>query len=191
MPASIAKLEDLSVESTLDSSQLHNIRVELELVTIAITALSKVDPLEIGLIAQELQVESIVAEWLHEWHDSQSTPPQQLDIDQIRSIILIVHHLARQYQLVVRQNMNYWQQIVRSDRLPLESPALAEYISNFIKTYQTRFPAETRYSIEALSQAALNLLIELLFYGTANGHQRLWGALLQRSHSTATPPKPT
>jgi hypothetical protein len=191
MPASTAQWDDLSIESQLDSSRLPKIIIELELVTIAVVALAQIDRLEIWQTAQELQVESMAIEWLHEWPDLQSPPTKPIDFPQIQARIAIVSHLAHKYQTVVRQNMNYWQQIVQVDRLPLESPALADYMGNFIKIYQTRLGAETMPSLEALSQAALNLLIELLFYGNTSGNHRLWGTLLQRSHSTDTPPKPT
>jgi hypothetical protein len=185
MPASTAQWDDLSIESQLDSSRLPKIIIELELVTIAVVALAQIDRLEIWQTAQELQVESMAIEWLHEWPDLQSPPTKPIDFPQIQARIAIVSHLAHKYQTVVRQNMNYWQQIVQVDRLPLE------YMGNFIKIYQTRLGAETMPSLEALSQAALNLLIELLFYGNTSGNHRLWGTLLQRSHSTDTPPKPT
>ncbi len=191
MPASTAKWDDLSIESPLNSSQLHQISLELELVTIAIAALTRIDRVEIEQIAQELQVVSTIADWLNEWPDRQISSSQQIDLAQIRSRISIVHHLAQKYQTVVRQNMNYWQQIVQFNRLPVESPALADYIDNFINIYQTRLDREIIHSTEELSQAALNLLIELLFYSSTNGHLRLWNALLHRSHSTSTPPKPT
>ena len=191
MPASTTKWNNVEIESQLDSAQLHQISIELELVAIAIVALTQIDRLEVWQVAQELHLESMVAEWLPEWPQRQSPPTKPLDLDRIQARISIVSHLAHKYQTIVRQNMNYWQQIAQVDRLPLESPALAEYIGNFIKIYQTRLATETMPSVEALSQAALNLLIELLFYGSASGYQRLWGALLQRSHSADTPPKPT
>jgi Protein of unknown function (DUF3038) len=191
MPASIAKLDDLSVVVPLDSAQLHNINLELELVTVAIVALAQVDQLEIGQIAQELQVEPLVADWIAQWPDHQFTHHQQLDLEQIRSLVLVVDRLTHHYQAVVRQSVSDWQHMTQANRLPLESPTLAEYIGNFIKIYQVRLGHEQTHSLEALSQAALNLLLELLFYSGTNGHQRLWQALLQRSHVATIPPIPT
>ncbi len=191
MPASIAKLDDLSVAAPLDSAQLHNINLELELVTVAIVALAQVDQLEIGQIAQELQVEPLVTDWIAQWPDHQFTHHQQLDLEQIRSLVLVVDRLTHQYQAVVRQSVSDWQHMTQANRLPLESPTLAEYIGNFIKIYQVRLGHEQAHSLEALSQAALNLLLELLFYSGTNGHQRLWQALLQRSHVATIPPIPT
>jgi Protein of unknown function (DUF3038) len=93
--------------------------------------------------------------------------------------------------MVVRQNMNYWQQIIQLDRLPLALPALAAQIENFIGIYQTSYVRATTKCFETFSQAALASLAELFFRSNENGQQRLWIALLQRAHSTTTPPKPT
>lgn len=188
MPGSIAKLDDLSVAAPLDSSQLHQLNLELELVTIAMVALAQVDQLEIGQIAQDLQVEPLVADWIATWPDRQFTRHHQLDLHQIRSLVLVVDRLAHQYQSVVRQSISDWQHLTQADRLAIESPSLAEYIGNFIKIYQVRLNAEQAHSLEELAQAALNLLLELLFYGGTNGHHRLWQALLQRSHAATIPP---
>jgi Protein of unknown function (DUF3038) len=190
MPASTAKWEDLPIDLPIDSDQLHKMNLELELVMIAITALAQIDRQEIGQIAEDLDVRSILADWLNEWPHAKFTVDKQLDPAQLRLLVSIVNRLAHKYQMVVRQSVTDWQQIVQVDRLPLESPSLAAYIGDFISIYQARLSDEARHSVESLSQAALNLLIELLFYGSNNGHQRLWQALLQRSHPTVIPPIP-
>jgi hypothetical protein len=201
MPASTAKWEDLSIEPSsrpanelqIDSDQQHKMNLELELVLIAITALAQIDRLEIGQIAKDIDVQAILTDWLQTWPHVKFTPARQLDLAQLRLLVSIVNRLAHKYQMVVRQAMTDWHQIVQVDRLPLESPSLAAYIDNFIIIYQVRLGDQTRdseatHSVESLSQAALNLLIELLFYGSSNGHQRLWQALLQRSQATVIPP---
>jgi Protein of unknown function (DUF3038) len=193
MPASTAKWEDWPIELQLDSDQLHKMNLELELVLIAITALAQIDRLEIGQIAEEIDIQSILFGWLQQWPQIKFTPDKQLDLPQLRLLVSIVNRLAHKYQMLVRQTITDWQQIVQVDRLPLESPSLAAYIDNFIIIYQVRLSEQTRdseatHSVESLSQAALNLLLELLFYGGNNGHQRLWQALLQRSQATVIPP---
>jgi Protein of unknown function (DUF3038) len=188
MPASTPKLDDLLVTSKLDSAQLNKITTELDLVAIAIVALTRVDRVKMQQTAQDLHLESIVSDWLNEWSLGRSIAGKQLDVQQLRALVLIINHLAREYQPLVRQNIIYWQQTIQSNLLPLQSPSLADYIGNFITTYQTRLGRETHQSFEALSDAALNLLIDLLFYSSPTGHQRLWSALLQRSHSRVVPP---
>jgi Protein of unknown function (DUF3038) len=182
MPASTPKLDDLSLKSKLDSSQLNQITTELDLVMIALAALVKIDRAEMTQIAQDLQLESSLVDWLNEWPIDRATAIEQLDLQQLRAIVLIANHLAQAHQTLVRQTIDDWQQTIQSAQLPLQSPSLATYIGNFITIYQTRFGRKTTHSFEALSAAALNLLIELLFYGSPKGHQRLWGAVLQRSH---------
>jgi Protein of unknown function (DUF3038) len=195
MPGSTAKWEDLPNELPIDLDQLHKMNLELELVMIAITALAQIDRQEIGQIANEIDIRQILSAWRKEWPHAKFTAVKQLNPEQLRLLASIVNRLACKYQMVVRQSVTDWQQILQVDRLPLESPSLATYINNFISIYQARLSDESRhaeaiYSLESLSQAALNLLIELLFYGGNNGHQRLWQALLQRSQATVIPPIP-
>jgi hypothetical protein len=196
MPASTTQWEDLPNEqSSLESDQLHKMNLELELVMIAITALAQIDRQEIGQIAKEIDVQSTLAAWRKEWPQAKFTAVKQLNLEQLRLLVSIVNRLACKYQMVVRQSVTDLQQILQVDRLPLESPSLATYINNFISIYQARLSDDTRhsdeiYSLESLSQAALNLLVELLFYGGKNGHQRLWQALLRRSQATVIPPIP-
>jgi hypothetical protein len=194
MPASTAQWE-LPIELPIDPDRLHKMNLQLELVMIAITALAQIDRQEIGQIAKEIDVRQILAAWRKEWPHAKFSVDKQLDPQQLQLLVSIVNRLAHKYQMVVRQSVTDWQQIVQVDRLPLESPSLATYINNFISIYQARLSDESRhseaiYSPESLSQAALNLLIELLFYGSNNGHQRLWQALLQRSQATVIPPIP-
>jgi hypothetical protein len=181
MPAT-AKWDDLSLKSTLDSSQLNKMTTELELVTIALAALTQIDRAEIRQIARDLQLESIISDWIEEWPSGRSTP-LQLDGDRVRALVLVVNHLAQEYQISIRRNIYYWQQTVEYNLLPLQSPSLADYIDNFITIYQARMGTANRQSFESLSETALNLSIELLFYSSPNGHQRLWQALWERSQS--------
>jgi Protein of unknown function (DUF3038) len=193
MPASNTKWEDLPIELPIESDQLHKMNLELELVMIAITALAQIDRLEIGQIAQDIDAQATLADWLQTWPQVEFAPARQLNLAQLQLLVSIVNRLAHKYQMVVRQTMTDWQQIVQVDRLPIESPSLAAYIDNFIIIYQVRLgdrsrDAEAIHSFESLSKAALNLLIELLFYGGNNGHQLLWQALLHRSQATVIPP---
>jgi Protein of unknown function (DUF3038) len=181
MPASTPKLDDLLLTSKLDPSQLQRITAELDAISIAIAALTQIDRLELRKIAQELQVEPIVSDWIDDWSIDRAGSHGQYNIQQIRALVLIFHYLARVHQPLVRRNINYWQETIQADRLPLQSPPLADYIGNFITIYQARIGRAGDLSFEELAQTALNLKIGLLFYGSPNGHQRLWTALLHRS----------
>jgi Protein of unknown function (DUF3038) len=182
MPASTPKLDDLLLNVKLDSSQLERITAELDAIIIAIAALTPLDRLQLQQISQDLQLEPLVSDWINEWSVDRRSAHGQLNIPQIRALVVIVNHLAQVRQESIRRNLQQWEQTVRYDQLPLQSPALADYIGNFITIYQARLGQNPNESFETLSVTALNLLVGLLFYGSPNGHKRLWVALIKRSH---------
>ncbi|WP_309739704.1 DUF3038 domain-containing protein [Chamaesiphon sp. OTE_20_metabat_361] len=183
MPASTPKLDDLFLTSKLDSSQLERITAELDVLVIAIAALTPLDRVRMQQVAHDLQLELLASEWINAWSVEQQRVSLQLNIQQVRAVVLMVNELARTHQDPIRRNLAHWQQTIHDDRLPLQSPALANYLDNFITIYQARANSGDAYeSFELLSVTALNLLVGLLFYSSSNGHQRLWAALLKRSH---------
>ena len=182
MPASTPKLDDLFLTSKLDSSQLERITAELDVLFIAIAALTPLDRVQMQQVAHDLQLELLASEWITAWSVEQQRVSLQLNIQQVRALVLIVNELARAHQDPIRRNLIYWQQTIDYDQLPLQSPALADYLGNFITIYQARVGRDAKESFELLSVTALNLLVGLLFYSSPNGHQRLWAALLKRSH---------
>jgi hypothetical protein len=182
MPASTAKWADLSLSCELSPSQLNKIVADVDSIAIALAALAQISELELRQTAQDLQLESLVLNWLNSWSSHQPPLPQQPNLDQIRALVLTISHLAQKYQASIRQNINnYWEQTIEYHHLPLQSPVLAEYISNFIQIYRERLGDVPELSIGVLSETSLALLIELLFYSSHNGHLRLWNSLLKRS----------
>jgi predicted transposase YbfD/YdcC len=184
MPASHAKLDDLSIESILELPQLNKVETELNLVAIAAMAISQVDRAGMMQLVRDLELESTkIADWIGESSARKSAHSSHLDTHQLRALVLIVHRLAADFQAQIRQNISNWQQTLKYNQLPLQSPSLADYIGNFITIYQTRIGNEADRSFEDLAETALNLLVDLLFYSSPNGHQRLWVALLQQARS--------
>lgn len=194
MPASTAKWDDLVLNTELDRQQLERMAENLETISIALVALTQVGKAEIEDAARDLHLEAsglapapnLVSEWIESWYLPPTQSLQQLDVRELRVLVLVISHLAQEYQTLIRRNISYWEQTIEYRQLPLQSPSLADYISNFIKLYQERGSKPTDLSIERLSDAALGLTIELLFYSSLAGHKRLWNALLQRSHLPAT-----
>jgi Protein of unknown function (DUF3038) len=187
MPASTPKLDDLLLNAPLASSQLAQIYTELNQIATGIAALTQVDRVELAKIARELQVETIVSDWIDDWSLDRAARQTHFTVLQVRAIVAIVNHLAQQHQSTIRQHLNYLHQTIEYQQLPIQSPALADYINNFITIDRVRFGSSTR-SLEVLETTALNVLLGLLFYSSPNGHQRLWTALLHRSHGSSVPP---
>ncbi|PSB58998.1 DUF3038 domain-containing protein [Chamaesiphon polymorphus] len=181
MPASNPKLDELLITSQLAPSHLYEIAREVDLVAIAIMAMTQLDRVALQQVARDLELDSIVSGWVENWPSNRNTYRSSIDIQLLRALVIILHHLAREHHSLLRRNISYWQKTNQYHQLPLQSPSLADYIGNFITMYQTRFGADNRESFETLTETALNLLIDLLFYSSPNGHQRLWNALLQRA----------
>jgi hypothetical protein len=194
MPASTAKWDDLVLNTELDRSRLERMAENLETIAIALVALTQIGKAEIAVAARDLHLEasglppapSLLSEWIESWSFYLTKSYQQLDVRELRALVLVISQLAQEYQTPIRRNISYWEQTVEYSQPPLRSPALADYVNNFIKLYQERNSKSTDLSIEDLSDTALALTIELLFYSSTAGHKRLWMALLQRSHLPAT-----
>jgi Protein of unknown function (DUF3038) len=188
MPASTPKLDDLLLDAPLSSSQLAQISRELNEIATGIAALTQIDRAELAKIARELQVEEIVADWVDDWSLDRAAHQTQFTVQQIRALVTIVNQLTQQHQSTIRQHLNYLHQTIEYQQLPIQSPALADYINNFITIDRVRFSRSTQ-SLALLETVALNVLLGLLFYSSPNGHQRLWTALLHRSHGSIVPPR--
>ncbi|WP_310488941.1 DUF3038 domain-containing protein [Chamaesiphon sp. VAR_69_metabat_338] len=187
MPASTPKLDDLLLDVQLSSSQLAQISTELNEIVTGIAALTQVDRVELAKIARDLQVEAIVSDWIDDWSLDRAARQTQFTVQQIRAVVTIVNQLTQQHQSTIRQHLNYLHQTIEDRQLPIQSPALADYINNFMTIDRVRSSRSTQ-SLELLETIALNVLLGLLFYSSPNGHQRLWTALLQRSHHSIVRP---
>jgi Protein of unknown function (DUF3038) len=187
MPASTPKLDDLLLNAPLASSQLAQISTELNEIATGIAALTQVDRVELAKIARDLQVETIVSDWIDDWSLDRAARQTQFTVLQVRAIVTIVNQLTQQYQATIRQHLNYLHQTIEYQQLPIQSPALADYINNFITIDRVRFGNSTQ-SLALLETIALNVLLGLLFYSSPNGHQRLWTALVHRSHGSIVRP---
>lgn len=193
MTASTVKWDDLVLNTELDRSQLERMAENLETIASALVALTQIGKTEIERAASELHLETsslpsatiMLSEWIESWSLPPTKSRQQLDVKELRVLVLVISYLAQEHQTLIRRNISYWERTIEYRQLPLQSPSLADYISNFIKLYQERSSKPVDLSIEDLSDAALGLTIELLFYSSPAGHKRLWNALLHRSHLPA------
>jgi hypothetical protein len=73
------------------------------------------------------------------------------------------------------------EQLAEQNREPHQAALLGDYLDTFSNTYQERMEDGDNVSPDLLTQLALKLLIDLLFYSGSNGHRRLWLALLERT----------
>jgi hypothetical protein len=122
------------------------------------------------------------------WRLRQSNPlrkgqggRKKLDIEEARSLVLIVCYLAKQHQELIRRAVGLLEQMAESNREPHQAALLGDYIDAFCNTYQERMEEDEQISTDLLNNLALKLLVDLLFYSAPGGHRRLWLALIDRS----------
>jgi hypothetical protein len=179
--------DELTVASQLDSTQLDNIKAQLDLVLLALEALANVGSDAILQAAATLDLTSIVADRVSLWRLRQSSPlrrgqgRKRLDVEEARALVLIICYLAKQHQELIRRAVALLEQLTEQNREPHQAALLGDFLDTFSNTYQERMEDGESTSPDQLTNLALKLLIDLLFYSAPNGSRRLWLALLDRS----------
>lgn len=178
----------LPLTITPDPSQLDNIKAQLDLVLLALEALVEIGSEAMLQAAIDLNVESMVADRVALWRLRQSSPlrkgqggRKKLDVEEARALVLIACHLAEAHQELIRRAVTLLEQVTEQNREPHHISLLGDYLDRFNNTYQDRMEDGESTSPGMLTNLALKLLIDLLFYSAPNGSRRLWLALLDRT----------
>ncbi|NJL84022.1 MAG: DUF3038 domain-containing protein [Chloroflexaceae bacterium] len=181
-------LEDLPVSQPPDAHQLDNIKAHLDLILLALEALAGIGSDAILKTAQKLNLQSVAGDRVGLWRLRQSNPlrkssggRKKLDVEEARSLVLIACYLARENQELIRRAVTLLEQMAAQHQEPHQTALLGDYLDAFCNAYQERMAETQQLSSPDLSQLAYKLLIDLLFYSAANGHRRLWLALLDYS----------
>ena len=171
-------------------AQLDNIKTHLDLVLLALECLADIGSEAILRTAEELGLESVVADRVSLWRLRQSNPirksqggRKKLDVEEARSLVMIICHLAKTHHELIRRAVALLEQLAEQNRAPHEASILGDFIDTFCNTYQERMEDGDTTSPDLLTHLALKLLIDLLFYSGPSGHRWLWLALLDRSVS--------
>ena len=171
-----------------DSTQLDNIKTQIDLVLLALESLAGIGSEAMLQAASALNLESKIPDRVTLWRLRQSNPlrkgeggRKKLDIEEARSLVLIACFLAKQHQELIRRAIDLLEQAAQNDSEPHRTAMLGDYLDAFNNTYQERMEDDRNISTDKLTQLALKLLVDLLFYSSPGGHRRLWLALLDRS----------
>ena len=171
-----------------DSTQLDNIKTQIDLVLLALESLAGIGSEAMLQAASALNLESKIPDRVTLWRLRQSNPlrkgeggRKKLDIEEARSLVLIGCFLAKQHQELIRRAIDLLEQAAQNDSEPHRTAMLGDYLDAFNNTYQERMEDDHNISTDKLTQLALKLLVDLLFYSSPGGHRRLWLALLDRS----------
>ena len=171
-----------------DSTQLDNIKTQIDLVLLALESLAGIGSEAMLQAALALNLESKIPDRVTLWRLRQSNPlrkgeggRKKLDIEEARSLVLIACFLAKQHQELIRRAIDLLEQAPQNDSEPHKTAMLGDYLDAFNNTYLERMEDDRNTSTENLTQLAFKLLVDLLFYSSPGGHRRLWLALLDRS----------
>jgi hypothetical protein len=179
--------EEFPLAKTPDSRQLDNIKAHLDLILLALESLAGISSEGMLKAAQQLHLERVIGDRVELWRLRQSNPlrkssggRKKLDVEEARAIVLIICHLAKQHEELIRRACLLLEQVVEQNQEPHRIALLGDYLDTFCNTYQERMEEGENVSPDLLYQLAFKLAIDLLFYSAPNGHRRLWLALLDR-----------
>jgi hypothetical protein len=178
------KWRELTSLKTPKNQELGKIKYHIELVFLALEAIANISSEEIIQAAQDLHLESMIGDRLTLWRLRSSNPKRKttggrkkLDVEEARSLVLIICHLANQHQELLRRAVSLLEQVTEQHEPPHQTALLGNYLDRFINFYQERIANPQNISSESLADLAWKLLGDLLFYSGHNGHRLLWGAI--------------
>lgn len=187
-PSPAPSWQDLTLPRMPTAGQLDNIKAHLDLVLLAIEALTGLGSEAMVAAAMTLKLEGAVGDRIALWRLRQSNPlrkssggRKKLDVEEARALVLITCYLAQKQQELIRRAVTLLEDMTAQGRPPHQAALLGDYLDTFSNTYQERMDASTIVTAEMLAQLAFKLLIDLLFYSAPNGHRRFWLALLDRA----------
>lgn len=176
---------------------LQNIKTHLDLLLLALESLTAIGSEAILQAARDLQLQ-LASDRVNLWRLRQSNPlrkgsggRKKLDVEEARALVLICCHLAQQHQYRIRTAVTRLEELTERKRSPHEAAVLGDYLDHFCNLYEERMHDAELPAIASLTQLALKLLIDLLFYSGSGGPRRLWLALIDCSLvRTSSSPQP-
>ena len=176
----------------LSIAQLGDIKAQLDLVLMAIEALTNIGSDAVLEAARALGLEQVLSDRVGLWRLRQSSPlrkgqgRKKLDVEEARALVLVVCQLSNAHHSRIRQAVATLEQMAQQDEAPHRAAILGDYLDNFSNLYSDRMSADAALETaqptpQTLTQLSFRLLIDLLFYSAPGGERQLWLALLDRS----------
>lgn len=180
----LQELVNLEDNQVANDSDLENIKCHLDLVLLALEAIANISSEGIIKAAKELNLESVIGDRITLWRLRSSNPKRKssggrkkLDVEEARSLVIIICYLAKQHQELLRRAVSLLEEVSEQNEPPYKIALLGNYLDRFINYYQSRIFTADNITPKYLSQLAWKLLIDLLFYSGDNGHRLLWIAI--------------
>ncbi|MEL6578986.1 MAG: DUF3038 domain-containing protein [Cyanobacteria bacterium J06621_12] len=184
--------QELADAKVTQNKELENIKCHLDLVLLALEAIADISSDAIVQAAEDLNLTSVIGDRLTLWRLRTSNPKRKttggrkkLDVEEARSLVLIICYLARQHQELLRRGVSLLEQVVEQKKVPHHTALLGNYLDRFIDFYQARIADSQDISSEFLANLAWKLLGDLLFYSSQNGHRLLWVAIFDAAQANS------
>jgi hypothetical protein len=187
-PATPLILESLPTPVLADEACPRRARLEIDLLLLAIEALDLSGSEAILIVANELELQSIIKNRVSLWRLRSTNPLRRysqrrpLTLTEAKALVMVGCYLARRLTVLIRQLLLAYQQL--SDKqLSMEHHfRLSEYLERFRAHFRSRMNPKRAIvaaynSDEKLDELALNLLTQLLFCTGTHGMQRFWASL--------------
>ncbi len=180
-------LQALGLPDGATDSATGTTKAQLDLLLLGLECLSGESSEAVLTAATELQLEQWVSDRVNLWRLRNANPlrrssggRKRVDIDEARALVLIICYLARQHYDQIRATVTHLEAAVSGERSPYREPMVGDYLDEFHAHYRTRMVDGDQRSQDQITEIGLRLLLDLLFYASQRGPQRLWSALLQR-----------
>lgn len=162
---------------------LDKIRIKLDMTVLALKVLIGINSDSILRVASKLNIPAKIADRLalvvgEDQREKRGVSQNQsLKVEEAQSFILVICHLAKQNQALIRRAVALMEQMGAQNSKPQSITLLREYLSNFKKVYQDYYWNIENTSPDNPEKLALKLLVDLLFYSAPQGCNRLLSSL--------------
>lgn len=182
-------LDSLPDPSIADKTCPRRARIHIDLLLLAIEALELGGSEAILLVAQDLDLESIITNRVTLWRLRNTNPLRRfsqrrpLTLAEAKALVLIGCHLAKRMTVLIRQLLLAHHQLSDKGLSMDHHFRLNDYLERFRAHFRSRMKpqraavADYYKSDDKLNELALNLLTQLLFCTGTYGIQRFWVSL--------------
>ncbi|MGD1714334.1 DUF3038 domain-containing protein [Dapis sp. BLCC M172] len=162
---------------------LDRIRTKLDMTLLALKVLIAINTESIVQVASKLNIAPKIADELvlivgeDKAEKRTVSQNQPLKEEEAQGFILVICHLAKQNQPLIRRAVALMEQMGAQNSKPESITLLREYLSNFKKAYQDYYWNRKNLPPDNPETLALKLLVDLLFYSAPQGCNRLLASL--------------
>ncbi|MEB3342220.1 DUF3038 domain-containing protein [Okeania sp.] len=162
---------------------LNKIRTKLDMTLLSLKVLIGINSESIVQLASKFNLPPQIVDELalviteHQGKTQLVFQNQPLKVETAQSLILVICHLAKQHQALIRRAVALMEQIGTQSSKPESVTLLREYICNFKKAYQNYYYNCENTTLDNSEKLAQKLLVDLLFYSAPQGCNRLLSSL--------------